>query len=81
MVFPLNTHVAAPVYSIHHDKRYYENPEKFDPERFTEENRARRIPYTYIPFGTGPRICIGECRKSILWISIKIIFVAIKYKN
>lgn len=54
--------VSVPVFSIHHDERYYENPEKFDPERFTEQNIARRIPNTYMPFGLGPRICIGKCR-------------------
>ncbi|XKL67046.1 hypothetical protein PGB90_010466 [Kerria lacca] len=51
--------VSIPIYSIHHDERYYENPKKFDPERFTEENKARRVPNTYMPFGIGPRICLG----------------------
>lgn len=42
-----------PIYGIHHDDRYYENPEKFDPERFNEENRRNIDPDTYLPFGKG----------------------------
>ncbi|KAJ6633344.1 Cytochrome P450 9e2 [Pseudolycoriella hygida] len=49
-----------PIFGIHHDGRYFENPEKFDPERFSEENRRNIDPDTYIPFGLGPRNCIGS---------------------
>lgn len=49
-----------PIYGIHHDERYYENPEVFDPERFSEENRRNIDPDTYLPFGLGPRNCIGS---------------------
>lgn len=51
--------VFIPVYSMHHDPEYYENPEEFNPERFTSENVAKRHPYTFLPFGDGPRNCIG----------------------
>nr|AQM57042.1 cytochrome P450 CYP6AX3 [Sogatella furcifera] len=51
--------VLVPVYAIHHDPKYYSEPEKFDPERFTEENKRARPPCTYLPFGDGPRNCIG----------------------
>nr|AIW79980.1 cytochrome P450 CYP6AX1v2 [Nilaparvata lugens]AIW79981.1 cytochrome P450 CYP6AX1v2 [Nilaparvata lugens] len=51
--------VVIPVYPIHHDPKYYPEPQKFDPERFTEENKRSRPPCTYMPFGDGPRICIG----------------------
>ncbi|XP_041980887.1 cytochrome P450 6B1-like [Aricia agestis] len=44
---------------IHYDEKYYPNPEKFDPERFSPENSANRHPCAYIPFGVGPRNCIG----------------------
>lgn len=40
-----------PIYGIHHDDRYYKDPEKFDPERFNEENRKNIDPDTYLPFG------------------------------
>ncbi|KAJ6647417.1 Cytochrome P450 3A14 [Pseudolycoriella hygida] len=51
--------VDIPVYAIHHDKKYYDDPFEFKPERFMPENRHNLVPYTYLPFGGGPRNCIG----------------------
>ncbi|CAH0775852.1 unnamed protein product [Bemisia tabaci] len=45
--------------SLHHDPKYFPEPEKFDPERFSEENVNKIIPGTYLPFGDGPRFCIA----------------------
>ncbi|XP_053688973.1 probable cytochrome P450 9f2 [Sabethes cyaneus] len=52
--------VWFPFHGLHHDPKYYPNPEKFIPERFDDENRANIQPGTYLPFGIGPRNCIGS---------------------
>lgn len=49
-----------PIYALHRDPKYYPEPEKFDPERFNDENKNNIVPGTYVPFGTGPRNCIGK---------------------
>lgn len=53
------TKIVIPVHAIHYDSKYYSNPEDFEPERFSEENAHNLHPNTYIPFGDGPRFCIG----------------------
>ncbi|XP_021934430.1 cytochrome P450 6k1-like [Zootermopsis nevadensis] len=51
--------VLLPILGLHHDPKYYPDPERFDPERFSEEEKKNRPPFSYLPFGEGPRICIG----------------------
>ena len=45
---------------MHRDPRFWPDPDRFDPERFTEQAKASRPRYAYFPFGAGPRSCIGE---------------------
>ncbi|XP_049539826.1 probable cytochrome P450 9f2 [Anopheles darlingi] len=54
------TVVFIPIAAIHHDPLHYPDPERFDPERFNERNRESIRPGTYLPFGIGPRNCIGS---------------------
>ncbi|XP_067142451.1 cytochrome P450 3A8-like isoform X2 [Centruroides vittatus] len=59
IVVPKNMMIAIPIYAIHQDEEWFPNPKKFDPERFLPENRNLIRPYTYFPFGLGPRSCLG----------------------
>jgi cytochrome P450 len=47
-------------YIMHRDARYFPDPERFDPERWTPDAQASRPKFSYFPFGGGTRICIGE---------------------
>lgn len=50
-MIPEGTTIIISAYALHHDERFYVNPSKFDPERFTDENVKARHPFCYIPFG------------------------------
>lgn len=54
------TNVIIPIQNIHYDEKIFENPMEFDPNRFSPENKRDRNSYAHIPFGEGPRICIGK---------------------
>nr|CAD7574265.1 unnamed protein product [Timema californicum] len=45
---------------LHYDPDYFPEPDKFDPERFSEENKDNITPFTFVPFGVGPRTCLGK---------------------
>lgn len=51
--------VVIPVLGLHRDPNYFPDPEKFEPERFSDEAKRHRPNYVYLPFGEGQRICIG----------------------
>lgn len=57
-----DTPIIIPVYALHHDEKYFPNPERFDPDRFLPENKDSITKFTYLPFGDGPRVCIGKYR-------------------
>jgi cytochrome P450 len=56
---PRGSTVIVYVYGAHHAPRYWPSPESFDPERFTKANATLHTPFTHLPFGGGPRGCIG----------------------
>jgi len=53
------TIIGASIFELHRNKKYWNSPESFIPERFSEENRKKISPF-YMPFGAGPRLCIGN---------------------
>jgi cytochrome P450 len=62
---PAKTTVLMSQFITHRDPRFFPDPLRFDPERFTPEAKARRGKFTYFPFGAGFRQCIGE---SFAWM-------------
>ncbi len=58
--YPKNTMIGIYIYGTHHNPKLWEEPTAFKPERFTKEEKKKRIPYSYFPFGGGPRLCIGN---------------------
>jgi cytochrome P450 len=62
---PAKTTVLISQFVMHRDARYFPDPLRFDPERFTPEAKSRRTKFTYFPFGAGARQCIGE---SFAWM-------------
>lgn len=52
--------VLFQIYGIHNDPKYFPNPDQFDPDRFSDENRGNIVPGTFLAFGSGPRSCIGK---------------------
>lgn len=57
---PAGTTLLMSQWVLHHDPRFWEEPDRFLPERWTEANEQRRPRFAYFPFGAGPRVCIGN---------------------
>ncbi|XP_064612738.1 cytochrome P450 3A24-like [Liolophura sinensis] len=76
---PAGMGVALPIYMIHHDPGYWPDPEVFDPERFSPENKEKHHPLQWIPFGYGPRHCIGM-RLALIEMKFIIVQLLQKYR-
>lgn len=74
--FPAGVNVLAPTWHIHHDPELWTDPFKFDPERFSEGAKSHP---GYLPFGVGPRVCIGM-RLALLEVKIAVCSIVRRYK-
>lgn len=57
--------IMIPIWAIHRDPNLFPRPNEFDPERFSETNKANINPMSYMPFGIGSRSCLGEVVRNI----------------
>lgn len=74
---PAKTTVLISQFVTHRDPRFFPDPSRFDPERFTPEAKARRTKFSYFPFGAGFRQCIGE---SFAWMEGVLLLAALGQK-
>lgn len=76
LVIPAGTAVYVSLDGLQNDPKYFPDPEKFDPYRFSEERKQEIVPYTYMPFGEGPRNCIGVLKDTeINLMSLTLLFL------
>ena len=73
------TAVVAPIHAIHYDPKIWSEPEKFNPYRFTPEEKAKHSSYDWMPFGAGPRNCIAM-RLALLEVKVALAHLLRKYK-
>lgn len=69
------TYFLISIYGLHHDEKFWPNPDVFDPERFSDENKHTINAGAYVPFGLGPRNCIGTVSLLTLMSICKSIFL------
>jgi cytochrome P450 len=73
-MIPARSILLLSQYVTHHDARFFPDPFRFDPERWTPEARESRQKFSYFPFGGGPRVCIGE---SFAWMEGALVLATI----
>ncbi|XP_029164735.1 cytochrome P450 6k1-like [Nylanderia fulva] len=72
LVLEKDTPIFISIRGLHYDPNHFPNPDKFDPERFNEENRRKRPMCVHLPFGDGPRGCIGS---RMAFVEMKLAFI------
>lgn len=79
LIIRKGTLILIRTYSIHMDPSHYPEPKNFDPQRFSDENKENSHPMAFLPFGNGPRKCIG-LRFGLMQTKIALIELLISYK-
>ncbi|XP_078693438.1 cytochrome P450 3A21-like [Branchiostoma floridae x Branchiostoma belcheri] len=79
LTIPKGMSVVVPVLAIHYDPARWTEPRKFIPERFTKEEREKRNPFDWLPFGAGPRNCIGM-RMAMMELKVAVARILMKYR-
>jgi cytochrome P450 len=75
---PAGVMVVPYIYGAHHNEMIWDNPEKFDPDRFEPAKAKARHPFAHVPFGGGPRVCIGQ-NMAIMQILLILATIVRKY--
>ncbi len=57
---PVGSHVRMSPFVLHRHPEFWSNPNQFDPDRFSTEAIKKQTPFSFIPFGAGPRLCVGR---------------------
>ncbi|GBM27200.1 Cytochrome P450 3A24 [Araneus ventricosus] len=70
--------ITIPVYAMHRDSEFFPDAEKFDPDRWSAENKQKLEPYIYLPFGLGPRNCVGM-RFALTEIKVAIAYAVLNF--
>ncbi|XP_055890425.1 cytochrome P450 3A24-like [Biomphalaria glabrata] len=79
VTIPKGTWIMAVLEQVMKDPKHFPEPDKFDPERFSEENVSKRDSLSFLPFGSGPRLCIGM-RLAYLELKMALVHVLRKIK-
>lgn len=67
--------IVVPIFAIHRHRKYWDDPDRFDPDRFLPEREAELPRTQFMPFGAGPRICIGQSFAMIEAVTLLATFV------
>nr|CAD7428343.1 unnamed protein product [Timema monikensis] len=76
--FQLDDIALIPILGLHRDPEFFPEPDRFDPERFSEENKSSIKPFTYMPFGIGQRSCIGN-RFALMEAKVALVYLLSKF--
>uniref|UniRef100_A0A182NTX5 Cytochrome P450 n=1 Tax=Anopheles dirus TaxID=7168 RepID=A0A182NTX5_9DIPT len=78
-IIPAGTMINLNIYNLHRNPKVFPEPDKFIPERFSDDNEIKRGPYDYIPFSAGSRNCIGQ-KYALLEMKVTIVKLLASYR-